>query len=71
MMKNYFKGQHFQKDIILITVGYYFKFSLSYRDIVEILRDHGIAINHTTIMRWVHPLRATIQIIMAGTAILT
>nr|MCR5281034.1 IS6 family transposase [Lactobacillus sp.] len=39
MVKNYFKGRHFQKDIILVAVGYYFRFSLSYRDIVEILRD--------------------------------
>ncbi|TFZ15112.1 IS6 family transposase, partial [Limosilactobacillus fermentum] len=24
MVKNYFKGRHFQKDIILVAVGYYF-----------------------------------------------
>ncbi len=54
MMKNYFKGRHFQKDIILVAVGYYLRFSLSYRDLVEILRDRGIAVHHTTIMRWVH-----------------
>lgn len=54
MMKNYFKGRHFHKDIILVAVGYYFRFSLSYRDVVEILRDCGIVIHHTTIMRWVH-----------------
>ena len=54
MMKHYFKGRHFQKDIILVAVGYYFRFSLSYRDIVEILRDRGITVHHTTIMRWVH-----------------
>lgn len=53
-MKNYFKGRHFQKDIILVAVGYYLRFSLSYRDLVEILRDRGIAVHHTTIMRWVH-----------------
>ncbi|MBZ2202276.1 MAG: IS6 family transposase [Liquorilactobacillus hordei] len=53
-MKNYFKGRHFQKDIILVAIGYYFRFSLSYRDLVEILRDRGIAVHHTTIMRWVH-----------------
>lgn len=51
MMKNYFKGRHFQKDIILVAVGYYLRFSLSYRDLVEILRDRGIAAHHTTIMR--------------------
>ena len=34
---NHFKGRHFQKDIILVAVGYYFRFSLSYRDIVELV----------------------------------
>lgn len=53
MMKNYFKGRRFQKDIILVAVGYHFRFSLSYRDVVEILRDRGIIIHHTTVMRWV------------------
>lgn len=53
-MNFYFKGWYFQKDIILVVVGYYFRFSLSYRDIVEILRDRGLTVNHTTIMRWVH-----------------
>ncbi|TFZ20038.1 IS6 family transposase, partial [Limosilactobacillus fermentum] len=24
MVENYFKGRHFQKDIILVAVGYYF-----------------------------------------------
>ncbi len=47
-------GRHFQKDIILVAVGYYFRFSLSYRDIVELLRDRGITVHHTTVMRWVH-----------------
>lgn len=51
---NHFKGRHFQKDIILVAVGYYFRFSLSYRDIVELLRDRGITVHHTTVMRWVH-----------------
>lgn len=43
---NHFKGRHFQKDIILVAVGYYFRFSLSYRDIVELLRDRGITVHH-------------------------
>ncbi|NYZ82910.1 IS6 family transposase, partial [Lactobacillus rhamnosus] len=25
---NYFKGRHFQQDIIIVAVGYYFRFSL-------------------------------------------
>lgn len=55
---NHFKGRHFQKDIILVAVGYYFRFSLSYRDIVELLRDRGITVHHTTVMRWVQTAHA-------------
>jgi len=50
----YFKGKPFKKDIILVAVGYYWCFSLSYRDVSEILKERGVSIYHTTIMRWVH-----------------
>ncbi len=63
MMKNYFKGRHFQQDIILVAVGYYFRFNLSYRDVVEILRDRGITVHHTTIMRWVHHYGPIFQVL--------
>ncbi|MCH4571267.1 IS6 family transposase [Bacillus sp. ES1-5] len=50
----YFKGKQFKKDIILVAVGYYCRFSLSYRDVSEILKERGVSIHPTTIMRWVH-----------------
>ncbi|MDM5153341.1 IS6 family transposase [Bacillus sp. DX1.1] len=50
----YFKGKQFKKDIILVAVGYYCRFSLSYRDVSEILKERGISVHPTTIMRWVH-----------------
>ena len=50
----YFKGKQFNKDIILVAVGYYCRFSLSYRDVSELLNERGISIHPTTIMRWVH-----------------
>ena len=63
-MKPYFKGRHSQKDIILVAVGYYFRFSLSYRDIVEILRDRGITVHHTTIMHWLRKRRPDAKYIL-------
>lgn len=51
---NHFQGRHFQRDIILAAVGYYSRFSLSYRDIVELFWDRGITVHHTTVLRWVH-----------------
>ncbi|PEB40264.1 IS6 family transposase [Bacillus pseudomycoides] len=50
----YFKGKQFRKDIILVAVGYYCRFSLSYRDVSEILKERGVSVHPTTIMRWVH-----------------
>lgn len=49
-----FKYKQFQKEIIIFAVGYYFHYSLSYRDLSEILLDRGIKVHATTIMRWVH-----------------
>ncbi|MEB9624545.1 IS6 family transposase, partial [Bacillus cereus] len=33
---------------------YYCRFSLSYRDVSEILKERGVSVHPTTIMRWVH-----------------
>ena len=49
----HFKGKQFKKDIIIIAVGYYLRYNLSYRDISEIMSDRGINVCHTTIYRWV------------------
>ncbi|WP_423743058.1 IS6 family transposase [Bacillus cereus] len=50
----YFKGKQFKRVIILVAVGYYCRFTLSYRDVSEILKEHGISDHPTTIMRWVN-----------------
>ncbi|OSX90068.1 hypothetical protein BTJ45_04250 [Bacillus mycoides] len=38
----------------MVAVGYNCRFSLSYRDISEILQERGISVHPTTIMHWVH-----------------
>jgi transposase, IS6 family len=48
-----FKWRHFQADIILLCVHWYLRFSLSYRDLEEIMLERGLHIDHTTIYRWV------------------
>ncbi|OOR07103.1 IS6 family transposase [Bacillus cereus] len=50
----YFKGKQFKKDIILVAVGYYCRFSLSYRDVSKLLRERCVSVHPTTIMRLVH-----------------
>jgi transposase-like protein len=48
-----FKWRHFQADIILLCVRWYLRYSLSYRDIEEMMMERGLTIDHTTIYRWV------------------
>ncbi len=50
----YFKGKQLKKDIILVAVGYYCRFSLRYRDVSGIQKEHGVSVHPTTIRRWVH-----------------
>lgn len=48
-----FKLRHFQKEIILLVVRWYLSYSLSYRDIEEMMLERGINVDHSTINRWV------------------
>lgn len=43
---NHFKGKQFQKDVIIVAVGYYLRYNLSYRDVQEILYNRGINVSH-------------------------
>ncbi len=49
----YFRYKQFNKDVITVTVGYYLRYALSYRDISEILRERGVNVYHSTVYRWV------------------
>ena len=48
-----FKWRHFEPQIILCAVRWYLRFSLSYRDVEELLAERGVAVDHSTIWRWV------------------
>lgn len=48
-----FKWRHFQTDVILLCVRWYLRYSLSYRDLEEIMLERGLHVDHTTIYRWV------------------
>src|SRR4051794_11346946 len=51
---DYFKWRHFEAEIILWSVRWYCKSALTYRNLQDMLEERGLAIVHTTIMRWVH-----------------
>jgi putative transposase len=50
---NHFKGKQFKKTVIIVAIGYYLRYNLSYREVQELLYDRGINVCHTTIYRWV------------------
>jgi transposase-like protein len=55
-----FAGFRFPSDVIVLAVGWYLRFGLSYRDLEELLAERGIQVDHVTIYRWV--LRFTPQL---------
>src|SRR5215813_8769867 len=48
-----FKGRHFESEIIILCVRWYLRFSLSYRNLKEIMAERNLAVDHVTIWRWV------------------
>jgi len=46
---NPFKWRHFKKEIILLTVRWYLRYALSYRDLEEMMQERRLSIDHTTI----------------------
>jgi len=48
-----FKGRHFEHNMILQSVRWYLAYSLSYRNIEEIMAERGFTVDHSTIQRWV------------------
>jgi transposase, IS6 family len=48
-----FKWRHFEPAVITCAVGWYLRFSLSYRNVEELLTERGLPADHTTVWRWV------------------
>ena len=48
-----FKGRHTPQSIILQCVRWYCAYSLSYRNIEEMMTERGIKIDHSSLNRWV------------------
>ena len=47
-----FGGRWFEDEIIILCLRWYFRYKLSYRDLVEMMAERGLLIAHTTILRW-------------------
>src|SRR3712207_7151695 len=48
-----FKGRQFTAEVILWAVRWYLMFPISYRDLELMLQDRGVAVDHTTLFRWI------------------
>ena len=48
-----FQWRQSEPAVILCAVRWYLRYSLSWRDVEELLRERGLAADHTTVWRWV------------------
>ncbi len=48
-----FHDGHFPKCIVLQAVFWYLRYSLSYRDIEELMKERGVEVDHAIVQRWV------------------
>jgi len=48
-----FAGRWFEDEIIILCLRWYFRYKLSYRDLVGMMSERGLLIAHSTILRWV------------------
>ena len=44
-----FRGRHFADEIIVLCVRWYLRFSLSYRDLEELMAERNLSVDHTTV----------------------
>jgi transposase-like protein len=48
-----FKWRQFAGEVILWAVRWYCRYGISYRELEEMLGERGVAVDHTTLCRWV------------------
>jgi putative transposase len=48
-----FKGSHFEREVILWGIRWYVADPISYRQLEEMLEERGVAVDHSTLNRWV------------------
>jgi putative transposase len=56
-----FLGRWFQDEVIIVAVRSYLTYPRSYRQVCDVLRDRGVSVAPSTVMRWGHPLCAGIR----------
>jgi putative transposase len=54
MKKISYKGYRFPPEIIQQSIWLYFRFTLSFRDVEDLLAERGITVSYETVRRWVN-----------------
>lgn len=49
MLSNSFKWKYYKGEIISLNVRWYLKYSVSYRNLKEMMVERGIEVDHTTL----------------------
>jgi transposase-like protein len=60
MRKISYAGYHFPPEIIHQAIWLYLRFTLSFRDVEDLLAERGIAVSYETVRRWVNHFGPTI-----------
>ncbi len=47
-----FKGRQHQDELIVLCVRWYLRYSLSYRELEELMAERGLSVDHSPIARW-------------------
>jgi putative transposase len=54
MKKISYRGYRFPPEIIQHAIWLYFRFTLSFRDVEDLLAERGIMVSYETVRRWVN-----------------
>jgi len=60
-LKAVFQRLHYPLEIILLCVRWYLAYSLSLRNLEEMMQERGITVDHSTVHRWVMKLTPVLE----------
>ena len=52
MSDNPYRGYRFPKEIISYAVWFYYRFTVSFRDVEDVLATRGVLVSYESIRRW-------------------
>jgi putative transposase len=66
LIRNAFKRLHYPIDVIAQCVRWYLAYSLSLRNLEEMMAERGISVDHSTLHRWVIRMVPALDTLNAG-----